>query len=366
MQRGKRIWIALLVLVLSSLACALPGGNNNSPAEELRPTTAADARRISTPDAGNLPQAPEPVEGYQFYRHPSGTFELNIPEGWTIETDEAGSMYAAEPGSEGAIYITVTYTGHELSGEDFERFITAREANFFNYFDTYVPGEREINADKNAAAVDKTIEFNGIPDTVTTFYFRTGYAVFVVDTWMETSRIEEYQAIYEEVMKSFVYSSDGAENFYLYNYVWVLADTEEQFSFEAPICWAYRFEEPMGMVIDQFWAPDERAFLSHTMVYKNGTFEEDKLEEKVFAYMQDTLEPYTRGLYVITKEEIADGIYRIEWAAEESGWNGLVQYQLDNGHLFMLVGGFEASVEASYRSTIIYGLDYYAVPAAQE
>ena len=108
---------------------------------------------------------------------------LPIPTGWEIETDEYGSVYAEEPGGEGAIYVTVTNTGHKLSADDFVRFINAREDNFFNYFYNYVAGTVQLNSQGDQAVVRKTVDFNEIPETVDTYYFLLDQAVFVVDSY---------------------------------------------------------------------------------------------------------------------------------------------------------------------------------------
>jgi hypothetical protein len=201
-----RIWIGLIILLLSGLSCQLPVGKNSAE-QEIRPTTPAAQRRLPTEVASEKPPTSE--TGDQLFVHPSQTFEIPIPAGWIVESDENGSMFASEQEGEGAIYITVNYTGHALTAEDFERYVLAREENFFDYFEEYLPGEFEINAAKDWAVFRKSVDFNGIPETVDTFYYRINNAVFTIDTWMETSRIAEYAPLYQTILDGFKFRLAG-------------------------------------------------------------------------------------------------------------------------------------------------------------
>ncbi len=69
--------------------------------------------------------------------YPGGAFQLSVPEGWDQEISEYGSAFLSEPDGEGAIYITVTNTGYAIGSDAFDRFLDAREENFFAGFSGY-------------------------------------------------------------------------------------------------------------------------------------------------------------------------------------------------------------------------------------
>ncbi len=361
--RTHKIWIGLIILLVSGLSCQLPAGKNSTD-QEIRPTTSAAERRLPTEAAEEL--SPLPDTGDQLIIHPSQTFEILIPAGWTSESDENGSLYASEPQGEGAIYITVNYTGHALTAEDFERYIQAREENFFNYFEDYNPGESEINSTKDWAVYRKSVDFNGIPETIDTYYYRINNAVFTMDTWMETSRIPEYETLYQTSLDSFKFQSEGVENFYLYNYVWVFRDSLDLFSFETPISWAYREADVGGVLEDQFWAPDENAALTHHLIYQPANLSETEMETEVINKLKNSLPDQTKGLKVNSRETLETGVYQLNWISKESDWQGLVVYRVYKNNLLILNGMYANIFEDSYLSTIQYGLDYYSVPAATE
>lgn len=362
-QKGK-LWAGVLILLFMLVSCQLPGEQASSDSASV-PTTDPALRRLPTPESVQENPLTTNANGEQIYTHPSGTFSLPIPEGWNIETDEYGSVYAEEPGEEGAIYVTVTNTGHALSVEDFARFVEAREENFFRYFDDYLPGTVQLNQEKDEALVRKTVQFNEIPDTVDTYYFRQDQAVFVIDTWMETSLSTDYEVMYQDILGQFSYTSTGVADFYEYNYVWVFYDTLDTFSFEVPISWAYRYKEDSDGIVDQFWAPDEKALIEHIMLLENGEETDEGKQQLVLDQLTTTLPDFTKGVTINTSYPMDDGSLQIEWTTEQ-GWEGISAVLVYENDLLILNGLYQTAFRDSYLSTIEYALDYYSVPAAIE
>ena len=60
----------------------------------------------------------------------------------------------------------------------FERFVNAREENFFGEFEEYVITDYEIDADFGVASVTKEFLFEGIPQTVFSYYDQYGQAMY--------------------------------------------------------------------------------------------------------------------------------------------------------------------------------------------
>ncbi len=358
-----QLWFVLILLLLLVLSCRLPIGTNAAE-QEIRPTTSAAQRRLPTEGVSEI--SPDPDSGDQLFVHSSQTFELLIPAGWIIESDENGSMFASEQQGEGTIYITVNYTGHALTAEDFERYVLAREENFFNYFEGYLPGEFEINSTKDWAVFRKSVDFNGIPETVDTFYYRINNAVFTIDTWMETSRIAEYETLYQTILDGFKFQSEGVENFYLYNYVWVYKDSLDLFSFETPISWAYRATDVGNVLEDQFWSPDENAALTHHLMVVPAKLSETSLEKQVIEILLNSMPKQTQGIEVTNRETIESGVHQMSWQSTKGAWQGKVIYRIFKNNLLILNGMYAKPFEDSYLSTIQYALDYYSVPAAEE
>ncbi len=209
----------LLIIALVT-ACQSPSSAITK--DNVRATTSPLIRKIPTqfvePPIVTLPENQKSGELIQ-YIHPSGAFQFQRPAGWEEDTSEYGSVFFSEPGGEGAIFVTATNTGYALNGEDFDRFVKAREENFFPEFNDYQALAEDYNEFLSEATMTKSLLFNDIPETVDSYYFRQEDAVFAIDVWMESAKVESYREMYRHSWIALRCDASPVSAFPIYNFI---------------------------------------------------------------------------------------------------------------------------------------------------
>lgn len=338
------------------------------PEATLPPTTSPFDRKIPTrtvqPTEQITPGELRLSRGTYF--HPSGTFSFVPPAGWAEDTSEYGYVTFAEPDGEGFINTTVTYTGYTLLPEDFERFFLAREANFFTGYDNYLAVDQQTDLATGTAWARKTVDYEGIGNTVDSYYFLSDLSVYVIDLWSETARVEQYETLYQQMMDSFQMSLGDLQTFPLYNFVWTLRDPLGAFSFEIPISWRYEYLEQSGAIVDESWAPDNDAFITHIHLIGEGNLEKKAQIKRVEEVLQSIYPDLMENVKVINQQDWdPDGIL-LEWSTSAKQWRLQTLIRSTGEDLMALSGFYMKDYEDSYLSTIDYGFDWYSVPAADE
>jgi len=365
-----RVKILLLTLVLFCFGWVTSCQKKTStdPFSTPKPTTSALLRKIPTqPFVTAIPEFTSDQVGKtsDAFVYPGGAFQLTVPEGWDLDISEYGSVFISEPGGEGAIYITVTNTGYPLGSEAFKQFLNAREENFFTGFSGYEEIHREIDEENTVGLVEKKVLFNEIPDTVGTYYFAQGQAVFVIDLWMETANELTYKEMYQPIIDSFQMEPEAAKDFLIYNFIFEFRDSTDQFSFEVPISWLYETLTVDGSVIDNFFAPDNLAYLQHHIFYSDVEAGQDAIFEKIYQANQTIFDgEFNRNLIEIERTLDNGGTY-IKWNTADENWQFESVYFFENGKVFALSGLIQKDYLDVYQTTIDYGFDWYSVPAAK-
>jgi hypothetical protein len=298
-----------------------------------------------------------------FLEFPGGVFQASVPIGWNEEVSEYGSVFLSEQDGEGAIYITVTNTGLVLEKEGFDQFVDAREENFFSGFDAYQEVDRVINEGHDDGFVQKTVLFNDIPETVKTYYFRNQNAMVVMDFWMETEKEQTYREIYQPVIESFTFNPEKANEFILYNFIFEFRDNMGAFSFEVPLSWLYVPATSGGLITDNFYAPDNRSILQHVIFYPDDASDPEEIAKTIYQASQAVMTGTSSEGVLETQTDKDDGSVYLKWKTDD-GWQIESVYYLQGAKVLALNGIIQDGFIDIYQSSIDYGLDWYAVPAA--
>ena len=316
MKRINYFSLATGMLIIA-LVTACQSTSSARTKDNVRPTTSPLIRKIPTqfvePPIVTLPENQKSGELIQ-YIHPSGAFQFQRPAGWEEDTSEYGSVFFSEPGGEGAIFVTATNTGYALSGEDFDRFVKAREENFFPEFNDYQALAEDYNEFLSEATITKSLLFNDIPETVDSYYFRQAEGVFAIDVWMETINTNTYREMYKPIIESFETTANKVNDFPLYNFVTTLYGPVDQYSFEVPISWQYQYENLDGVIADRFISPDGMSIIEHLTVYGINELNQKAQEQTLIDIFNSVWENPEKNLKVKKRENFEDGsiIYIVE------------------------------------------------------
>ena len=89
-----------------------------------------------------------------------------------------------------------------LDGDSFERFVNARDTNFFGGFEGYEVLNQQIDKGNGVARITKRLLFDGIPQIVMTLYDQHDQSVFSIDFWSDVDLTPVYSDAYEEIINT--------------------------------------------------------------------------------------------------------------------------------------------------------------------
>lgn len=366
-MKQKIIYFSIVLLCVGWMT-SCQAKTAKKPLSTAKPTTSPLLRKIPTqPFVTSIPDLITEQSGLTSdeFIYPGGVFHLSVPEGWTLEVSEYGSVFISEPGGEGAIYITVTNTGYALESQAFDQFLKAREENFFAEFPGYEEINREINENHNYGFVEKKVIFNEIPEMVDTYYFAEDQAVFVIDFWMEVEKEQDYKMMYHPMIESFQKDPALVKDFIIYNFIYEFRDSTDDFSFEAPISWLYQTVSEDGSIIDYFYAPDNQAYLQHIIFYADNNTDQNTIIKKIYQANKSVFTGDFDENLIEYEQTLDTGGKYLKWDTTDENWQFETVYYIDNGKVFALSGLIHKDFLEIYQTTINYGLDWYAVPATQ-
>ncbi len=366
-MKQKIIYLSIMLLCIGWVT-SCQSKTTKDPLSTSKPTTSPLLRKIPTqPYVTEVPvyATDQTSQTSDEFIYPGGAFQLSVPEGWNLEISEYGSVFISEPGGEGAIYITVTNTGYPIGPNAFDQFLDAREINFFTGFPGYEEIHREINEDHDYGYVEKKVIFNEIPEVVDTFYFVEDQAVFVIDFWMESEKEQVYKAMYQPMIDSFQRDSALVKDFIIYNFIYEFRDSTDEFSFEVPISWLYQTVTKDGSVIDYFYAPDNQAYFQHIIFYADTDSDQNTIAEKIYQANKSIFAGDFGENLIANEQTLETGGKYLKWDTTDENWQFETVYYFYNGKIFALSGLIQKDFLEIYQTTIDYGFDWYAVPAAQ-
>ncbi len=378
------IWIAVLIIIVG-LACNAVSG---SPATEPPPPTQIPAPTQPPPPTDPPPQPTEPPPptstarppkptsdpaeptesgGTQSalrlsdtaYLHPEGLFELNPIEGWTITQEDEGSVLFEAPDFSGAINIQVTNTGYKLDPVSFEKFVDARDFNFFIIYDNYLEIEQSVDAANGTAIVEKSLDFDGIPQRVISYYDQHDEAIFALDFWADEDLYDSYADTYDAFFDSITVDSGLAADQELYLWIYDFYGPGDLFTIEVPTSWRFETTSDDVSVVDTFYSPDEHAVIQN-IAYDDG---DEVTKSFAGAFALELLKTFYADDIRVTDDQVQeDGSERLIWNSPSRDYSGISFFESRGTTFLLFTVMYDNTFEDLYYDVLDYTVSTYDVP----
>ncbi len=389
MSRVLRPIVLLTVIVLAvGLACSVsigsapatptleptqppPPTNPPQPTETSPPPTAAPTSTTAptpTEEAGmgmeSTSPPPAAVAPFQLdattTSYADGVYEVYAPTGWTVDEGTAAVSFEEPPGGADAfIYLQATNTAYELDFESFQRFVDAREANFFGSYDNYNQTARQFSEEKSLAFVSKTLDFNGVPQVVETYYDQKGQIIYAVDFWVNADGYDAYAPVFDEFYGGITVDSKKAAQADPYNWVWTFTGPAELFSIKVPTAWRYEQSSSDTTVVDTFYSPDEHAIVQN-IAYDDGTA---VTKSDAGAFALALLRNFYAEDIKITGDKVQpDGSERLTWYSPSGEYSGVSFFESRGTTFLLFTVMYDDAYENTYLDTLDYIISTYDVP----
>lgn len=290
------------------------------------------------------------------YIHDGGYLTILYPAGWQINPTTA-SVSFTEPTGSGFVYIHITNTGYELDEESFTNFITYRETNYFSEFNNYQPGE--IDVSEGFGSTDKTLDYQGVPQTVISFYDQQGPIIYGYDFWADTADFGNYLSGYAEMLGSTVPNSTAAQELETYYWIYTFTGPADLFTIEVPLAWNYEYSDSENTIVDTFTAPDNRAIIQN-VAYDNGQAV-SRSEAGQFA-LTLLREFYASDLRVTDDQVQPDGSERLIWNSPSGGYTGTSFFESRGTTFLLFTTVYNNDYEDIYLDVLNYTISTYIIP----
>ncbi len=352
----SHILIFLPALLLSTgLSCnILPGEGAPTP------------QRTAFPPPTQAPATQEPQNRVPFeldsrrYTHPSGAFRFFPPTGWSQETSENGSVTLLSPDQAASIYVTVSNTGHELTGQGFLNFAQNVENNLFRDRDQY----RSLDSQTDPASdlvFKKSFMVRDVLQEVVSIYHQEGTAIYSVAYQAEASQAEGYMLAFQNII--FEYDPSNASSLPVYNLTYAFKGPKNLFEIEVPLSWGHETSTDANLIVDSIHAPDEHASIE-SIVYDDG-FPYAKADAGQ-ATLRLLNEFYTNGDgdISITEDRIMeDRRERLTWESKQGGFSGITTFEVRNETSLIIFSVlYDHPYEDTYRTLLEFVIDTYEIP----
>jgi hypothetical protein len=330
------------------------------PTRPPRPTpTEAPPDPTSPPAPTEETQVEAPFElANEPFFHPSGIFELYPPVGWMVEQDDGSVLYES-PDGVGAIYLQATNTGYPLDEEAFGWFVEAREMNFFGDYDGYVETDRQLDGENGTATVTKMLRYDGIPQTVLSFYSQYGQAIYALDFWADEGQFDEYADQFDRFFDGVVVDSVAVVDLELYDWIYTFYGPDDIFSIEVPSSWYHEVTTGEFTVVDTFYSPDDHAIIQN-VAYDEGV-PISKSEAGAFAL--ELLRSYYAEDITITDDQVqSDGSERLTWHSQSGGYRGVTFFESRGTTFLLFTAMYDDPYEDIYLDVLDYTISTYEAP----
>jgi hypothetical protein len=375
----------IVMLVLAAMACNFVTGEEEPTAVPEAAAT-LEQEEITSPTSTPLPtptdnleplpteapptevpptEAPEesvftPLElDTTLYSHYLNFFDAYPPAGWIMEEGEGGTTFTA-PDETGFTEIEVTNTGATLDGESFERFVDAREINYFGQYDEYEITDYQIDTELGVARVTKELVTGGVPQLVFTIYDQYGPAIYAYDFWADSDVAEAYRPAFEELFStSGVDPTAVEESAAVYYWIYPFYGPGDLFSIDVPIAWTHETEEGESVLVDTFSSPDEHAFIQN-ITYDDGT-EISRSEAGAFA-LGLLREFYASDIQISDDQVQPDGSERLTWRSPSGEYSGISFLETRGTTFLLFTVLYDDAYEDAYLDALNYAIETYDVP----
>lgn len=367
----KHLAVAFSCLMVGSLACSLTSSAVTPTADlQIRPTdgggpeATATSRSLVKPtsEKGVSPSSPQSTSSIELsgerYVHPSRSFSLYPPVGWTVEERGASTTWT-DTASSSSIDVFVNTTGYQLKQEGFDNFVAANEANYFQSFEDYRVVDRSRD-NFGAEIVTQSLKAGGSPFIVTSIYYAEKDVIYEVDLWAAAEVADAYRQAYLQIWQDMgVSAADASANIAPYTFVYTFTDPEGYFSFDVPYAWSHEVYTESHAVVDTFWAPDRLSYVEN-IKYDDGTTISKSLSG---AFALDLLHQFYAQDVKITSDKVQpDGSERLTWTSQSAAQSGTSFFETRGTTFLMLTLSYENSLEDLYSPVFDVLLTSYEVP----
>jgi hypothetical protein len=325
------------------------------PATEPRPRATAGPQ--ATPEPTTL-AAPDLSLGEDTYVHPSASFSLVPPAGWTIEESDGAASFKAPDGT-GFIYVQITNTGYELNDDAFDSFVTHRDRNFFSYTEDYEIVAKDVDGVNGAATITKFLSLDGVAQTVITFYYQYGQIIYSFDFWSDHELFDAYDVLYASVLDTADVDPEAALTQAGYFWVYTFTSPDALFSIKVPTAWQYERSETEDAVVDTFTAPDGHAVIQN-VVYDDG--DEISRSEAGDLALQLLHSSYASDVRIVDDRLQPDGSERLTWSSSSGGYSGISYFETRGTTFLLFTTMYDNAYEDVYFDTLEYTIGSYVVP----
>jgi len=394
MKRIHPVFWLIALLLLAALACNfVSGGDEPTAVPEAEATAVPVETPLPTPTntPEPLPTEPPPTEAPPteappteappteapptevpdepvadlleldevLYEHYLGYFDVYPPLGWTMDEGEGGATFTA-PDESGFVEVEVTNTGEVLDGESFQRFVDAREENYFGDNDEYEVVDYQIDPDFGVARVAKNFVDGVFPQHVFTYYDQYGSTIYAYDFWADSDVADAYGPAFEEIFDTSSVDPESVnESASIYYWIFTFNGPNDLFSIDVPLPWAYVAEEEENVLVDTFYSPDEHGIIQN-ITYDDGT-EISRSDAGAFALglLKDV---YASDIQVSDDQVQPDGSERLIWNSPGGAFSG-TSFLETRGTTFLLFSVlYDDAYEDVYLDTLNYTIESYDVP----
>jgi hypothetical protein len=370
----QHVTIALIFLAAGGLACGLtssvstptgePSGLQIEPTSVEAPLPTSTTRSLAKPTQEKSATAEVPLTTgslelqNQPYVHPSQSFSLFPPLGWTLEERGASATWS-DTETSSSIDVFVNTTGYQLAPDAFDRFVAANETNYFQAFDSYQVLDRSRD-NFGAEVVLQSLSAGGSAYRVTSIYYEEKDVIYEVDFWADAEVADAYAPAFTQIWQDMGVSVDSASaNVTPYAFVYTFTDPGGYFSFDVPYVWRHDVYSETYAVVDTFWSPDELAYVEN-IKYDDGTTISKSLSG---SFALDLLHKYYASDVKISSDKVQpDGSERLMWNSPSAGQTGMSFFETRGTTFLMLTLSYDDSVGYVYSPVFDSVLASYAVP----
>jgi len=253
----------------------------------------------------------------------------------------------------------VTNTGYKLDPVAFENFVDARDFNFFIIYDNYLELEQSVDGANGTATVVKSLDFDGIPQTVITYYDQHDEAIFALDFWADDDLYDAYADTYDAFFDNITVDSGLAADQELYLWIYDFYGPGDLFTIEVPTSWRFETTSDDVSVVDTFYSPDEHAVIQN-IAYDDG---DEVTKSFAGAFALELLKNfYAQDIRVTDDQVQEDGSERLIWNSPGGDYSGISFFESRGTTFLLFTVMYDNPFEDLYYDVLDYTVSTYVVP----
>lgn len=352
----SHLWIILPALVLSTgLSCNFLSGSG---VPTPQPTVfTPPAQPPATQDTRS--RVPFEVDTRR-YTHSSGAFSFFPPAGWSQDINDNGSVTLLSPDQAAAITVSVSNTGHELTGQAFLNFALNVEDNFYRNRDQYRSLESQTDPASDLV-FRKTFMVKDVLQEVVSTYHQEGIAIYSVDFQAEASQANLYMPAFQNL--NFEYDPSNVSSLPVYNFNYTFMGPKNLFAIEVPLSWKHETSTDANLIVDSIHAPDEHASIESIMYDDGYPYPKADAGQATLRLLNQF---YTNGAgdIAITDDRIMeDRRERLTWESKQGGFSGITTFEVRNETSLIIFSVlYDNPYEDTYRGLLEFVIDTYEFP----